>query len=132
MTVENGFFDKTTVAHARTEMRYNMTLDLETLIAKCEAVRMPKKVIELKIGAFEIRALDGEEALEVAGAANLKSKTALILRKGVVSPSLSENNATTLYRKMPGVAERLIAEINSLTEEASRIEEAAEEFTEKK
>ena len=107
-------------------------LDLETLIAKCEAVRMPKKVIELKIGAFEIRALDGEEALEVAGAANLKSKTALILRKGVVSPSLSENNAATLYRKMPGVAERLIAEINSLTEEASRIEEAAEEFTEKK
>ena len=109
------------------------TLNLETLMEKCFAVQMPQKKIEIpEIGVFEVRALDGEEALEVAGAANLKSKTALILRKGVVSPSLSENNATTLYRKMPGVAERLIAEINSLTEEASRIEEAAEEFTEKK
>ena len=109
------------------------TLNLETLMEKCHAVQMPRRKIEIpEIGVFEVRGLDGEESLEVAGAINLKSKTALILRKGVVIPSLSENNATTLYRKMPGVAERLIAEINSLTEKASRIEEAAEEFTEKK
>lgn len=109
------------------------TLNLETLLEKCCAVQMPKKKIEIpEIGAFEVRALDGEESLEVAGAATLKTKTALILCKGVVSPVLNEKNAVTLYRKMPGVAERLISEINSLTEEVARIGEAAETFTEKK
>lgn len=109
------------------------TLNLETLMEKCFAVQMPQKKIEIpEIGVFEVRALDGEESLEVAGAANLKTKTALILRKGVVSPALNEKNAATLYRKMPGVAERLIGEINFLTEKVARIGEASEAFTEKK
>lgn len=109
------------------------TLNLETLMEKCRAVQMPRRKIEIpEIGVFEVRALDGEESLEVAGAANLKTKTALILRKGVVSPALNEKNAAILYRKMPGVAERLISEINTLTGEAAKIGEASEAFTEKK
>lgn len=109
------------------------TLNLETLMEKCFAVQMPQKKIEIpEIGVFEVRGLDGEESLEVAGAANLKTKTALILRKGVVAPALDEKNAAILYRKMPGVAERLISEINTLTGEAAKIGEASEAFTEKK
>ena len=109
------------------------TLNLETLMEKCRAVQMPRRKIEIpEIGVFEVRGLDGEESLEVAGAATLKSKTALILRKGVVAPALSAENAATLYRKMPGVAERLISEINTVTGEAGKIGDASEAFTEKK
>ncbi len=109
------------------------TLNLETLMEKCRAVQMPRRKIEIpEIGVFEVRGLDGEESLEVAGAINLKSKTALILRKGVINPALDEKNAAILYRKMPGVAERLISEINMLTGEVAKIGEASEAFTEKK